>query len=201
MSKAQIKLTDFTSGFTRVSTNPKIVIATQLEIFLAAANDSSCQAAILKVPSEKKANDRDAFKQAMETAINKGDYFARSDFKASNEELTLDVQTIKAAKTQLSEMGNLFCRLSGQPLATMYFFDNLHKRPADKHHKPHPYHVLNRVFFSAGTLLETSEGWFQVDEGDFLFMKPYMPHAPDFEREDNKDINRLTVLTRSLDQN
>ncbi|MFK7840046.1 MAG: hypothetical protein AB8B83_06910 [Bdellovibrionales bacterium] len=205
------KLGDFPSGWHRHKQDEGIVFTSQLDIFRVAANDASCRAAILSIEENKKAADRHAFKEMWENSAHNKPYPAalchtpQRGIIASEhggQDFLMNTLGFQAgpAKQPLESMIELYQSMidprTDRTLIEIY--KNWRTNDDDEKHDPHPAKILNRIFFSGGTILPLSAaGEIQVPEGDYLFMKPWCEHMPERLTKENQGQERLTVSVYS----
>jgi len=200
MGKSSERLADFTNGWHRHTDNDKIVVTTRIDIFRTAANDASCQAAILRIEESAKHTDRSTFKKIWDALNFKASLpydqtHLKTAFIGGQQQQLHTTEQLNGVGEQLRTMASLFCNMSKAAGCTINLFPNWRESEQDaRDHDPHPFEVLNRVFFSKGTMLPTNTGATQVDEGDYLYMKPYCAHYPEFKTRDNKAQDRLTIV-------
>lgn len=206
---AKTRLADFTQGWHRHNEDEGIVFVSHLETFRAAAQDASCRAAIFTVDEETKAKDRSAFQSMWDHSGHNKPYPAilvhtpkdgiyPSDHGGADEWMNSIGFKAGDAESRLKDMAAFF-QENGNPKTDKTYLEIVKKwRTAEnsQKHDPHPTAVLNRVFFSGGTILPLSAaGEVQVPEGDFLFMKPWCEHMPERLTTTNQDQDRLTIIT------
>jgi len=200
MVKSNAALADFTSGWHRHDDNETIVVTSHIDIFRTAADDASCRAAILNVGKSTKDADRAAFKKiwdnlGFQRSLAFDQTSLESVYSSDAADFVKSPDELEPVDTQLIQMATLFTEMSKTSRASIWLFPNWRETQAEaKEHEPHPIDVLNRVFFSAGTLLETNTGVLQVPEGDFLYMKPFVKHCPELKSDHNHNNDRLTVV-------
>jgi hypothetical protein len=191
------RLADFTSGWRRHDHHDGIVFIDSncTDAFLAAANDETCQAAILAVEEEQKHNDREAFRQAViDTRQACGDTLGVAYTKSKgfhNQYGELD-----PAMPQIRELALRHAFLDGDYKTLTSIIENFGQNSVGKKHPKHSRPVSNRVFFAGGTYLKTNEGWYSVPEGDVLYMKAGFEHEPNLQKTDDADFDKLLVISR-----
>ena len=176
-----------------------IILASNLGAFRAACDFTDCRAVILEVEDDKKNQDRAAFTSISEkrpstskvTELLLNCYYEASTGRLLNAE-RYSPPVLEGALEQSEELCKLMCDITGQQGASFIMMRNW-KENADEH-DPHDFSVLNRVFFSAGTILPINIGSVQVDEGNFLFMKPDCPHHPEKPENNTASEDRLTIV-------
>jgi hypothetical protein len=193
MVSAKIIRPDF--GLYRHPDNPIIITTDNMEIFRAAANDFSCRAVIYQVPEAQKSQERAAVKKVWDSCVDPDAYFSEIDSTQYNAEFNdLDTEAypkLAPAVPVIKGRAKIYCELTNEKYAIPQMMANW--RVTEAKHEPHPFAVLNSVFFAQGTVLPLNAGYMQVGEGDILFMKPQMPHFPEFENPANKEQDRFTL--------
>ena len=168
------------------------------EIFLAAANDDSCQAAILAFTEEQKYSDREAFRKAVLATRASADNHSGLGLYYSREKGVYDLSgQLGPALVQLHDITLRHSFMSGDQETVTSIIENFGYQSAGKKHPKHSRPISNRVFFANGTWLKTNEGWHAVPEGDLLYMKADFEHAPNLQKTEGADFDKLLVLSRA----
>ena len=167
----------------------------------AAAADESYEAVILNVSEEQKNADRQALNELWNASPDRQGYkqlLSVYSFNSTQRTLTLKEGYLDTPTTRklFLELNQLYHDITDLTESRSILRGTWRELPEE--HKPHSYPVLNRVFFSKGTVLgNAQDGYYRVDEGDFLFMKPGCQHSPDFCTAENKLLKRLTMLAHT----
>lgn len=199
MNIQNTRLADFTQGWKPHDDHPGIVLidAGYPEIFMVAANDESCQAAILAVEESQKHTDREAFKRAALHTREAGEdmlgiYYSekRGFYKPRGH--------LQSAMPQISALTKRHALMSGNREIVTSIIENFGKNSIGKVHPKHSHPVSNRVFFAGGTLLKTNNGWHGTPEGDCLYIKEGFEHEPNREKLPNAEFDKLLVVSRYI---
>lgn len=193
-------LADFTQGWKRHTDHPGIVLIEPgyNEIFLTAANDASCQAAILAVAEEQKHTDREAFRQAALYAKASSAKYMGISYSAEKG-IIKGQDCLKPALQQIVQLSAQHAQMAGtgNNRTLTSIIENFGANSTGKHPK-HSRPVSNRVFFAGGTLLKTNTGWDAAPEGDFLYIKEGFEHEPNLKKTAHANFDKLLVVSRSL---
>lgn len=195
---SSMRLDDFPSGWKRHQDHSGIVLIEPgyKDIFLVAANDESCKAAILAFQEDQKYADREAFRQAVLKTREASEDVMGIDYSVKGG-FHKQYGHLESAMPQIRDISFDHVHMSGDTEIVTSIIEDFGQSSVGEQHPKHSRPVSNRVFFAGGTLLETSEGWFPVPEADALYMKEGVKHEPNLEKIEGADFNKLLVVSRS----